>query len=269
MGKVFKSVDEIQFDGVRFIDTRFDLQDKEAGKKAFEEGHATGAIYIDLEQQLSDMDSKDGRHPMPNKEKLTSVFQELGLRYEDQIVIYDQGAAPFAPRAWWMLTYAGFPNVVIVNGGASALEMKIPFTKDVVKYPPTFIDFVWKDELYAPRQAVKAIVDGEVKATLLDARAAERYRGEVEPLDKVADHIPTAKNFDWEQLKNEGQLHTNDALRQKVTPDEHIVVYCGSGVTASPLYAVLADEGYENIQLYVGSFSDWITQYDVEKGTNE
>lgn len=269
MGKVFKSVDEIQFDGVRFIDARFDLQDKEAGKKAFEEGHATGAIYIDLEQQLSDMDSKDGRHPMPSKEKLASVFQELGLRYEDQIVVYDQGAAPFAPRAWWMLTYAGFPNVVIVNGGAPALEAKITFTKDIIKYPPTIIGFDWKDELYAPRQAVKAIVDGEVKATLLDARAAERYRGEVEPLDKVAGHIPTAKNFDWEQLKSNGQLKANDALRQKVTPDEQVVVYCGSGVTASPLYAVLADEGYENIQLYVGSFSDWITEYDVEKGTNE
>ncbi|MEY2371195.1 sulfurtransferase [Lysinibacillus capsici] len=269
MGKVFKSVDEIQLDGVRFIDARYDLQDKEAGKKAFEEGHATGAIYIDLEQQLSDMDIKDGRHPMPSKEKLASVFQELGLRYEDQIVVYDQGAAPFAPRAWWMLTYAGFPNVVIVNGGAPALEAKIPFTKDIIKYPPTIIEFDWKDELYAPRQAVKAIVDGEGKATLLDARAAARYRGEVEPLDKVAGHIPTAKNFDWEQLKSNGQLKANDALRQKVSPDEQVVVYCGSGVTASPLYAVLADEGYDNIQLYVGSFSDWITEYDVEKGTNE
>ena len=88
-------------------------------------------------------------------------------------------------------------------------------------------------------------------------------------MDKVAGHIPTAKNFDWEQLKSNGQLKANDALRQKVTPDEQVVVYCGSGVTASPLYAVLADEGYENIQLYVGSFSDWITEYDVEKGTNE
>jgi len=103
----------------------------------------------------------------------------------------------------------------------------------------------------------------------LDARAAARYRGEVEPLDKVAGHIPTAKNFDWEQLKSEGQLHANDSLRGIVSPDEHVVVYCGSGVTASPLYAVLADEGYENIQLYVGSYSDWITQYDIEKSTNE
>lgn len=269
MGKVFKSVEEIQFDGVRFVDARFDLQDNEAGKKAFDEGHAPGAIYIHLEQDLSDMESDNGRHPMPNKEKLSAVFQGLGLSYDDQIVVYDQGAAPFATRAWWMLTYAGFPNVVIANGGAPALEDKITFTKDIIKYPPTTIEFDWQEERYAPREAVKAIVDGEVKATLLDARAAVRYRGEVEPLDKVAGHIPTAKNFDWEQLKSEGQLQANDALRSKVSPDEHVVVYCGSGVTASPLYAVLADEGYENIQLYVGSYSDWITQYEVEKGTNE
>ena len=124
LGKVFKSVEEIQLDGVRFVDTRFDLQNKEAGNKLFEEGHAPGAIYIDLEQDLSDMGSSNGRHPMPNKEKLSALFEGLGLTYEDQIVVYDQGAAPFAPRAWWMLTYAGFPNVVIVNGGAPALEEK-------------------------------------------------------------------------------------------------------------------------------------------------
>lgn len=269
MGKVFKSVEEIQFEGVRFVDARFDLQDNEAGRKAFDEGHAPGAIYIHLEQDLSDMESDNGRHPMPNKEKLSAVFQGLGLSYDDQIIVYDQGGAPFAARAWWMLTYAGFPNVIIANGGAPALEKKITFTKDIIKYPPTTIDFDWQEERYAPREAVKAIVDGEVEATLLDARAAARYRGEVEPLDKVAGHIPTAKNFDWEQLKSEGQLQANDTLLSKVSPDEHVVVYCGSGVTASPLYAVLADEGYENIQLYVGSYSDWITQYDIEKGTNE
>ncbi|MGN4125595.1 sulfurtransferase [Lysinibacillus sphaericus] len=269
MGKVFKTVEEIQIDGVRFVDARFDLQHKEAGKVLFEEGHVPGAIFVDLEQDLSDMESSNGRHPMPSKEKLASVFQGLGLRYEDEIVVYDQGASPFAPRAWWMLTYAGFPNVVIVNGGVAALEKKITFTKDIVKYPPTTIEFNWQDHLYAPREAVKAIVDGDVQATLLDARAAARYRGEVEPLDLVAGHIPTAKNFDWEYLKLEGTLQANDALRAKVTRDEHVVVYCGSGVTASPLYAVLADEGYENVQLYTGSFSDWITTYDVEKGTNE
>lgn len=269
MGNVFKTVEEIQVDGVRFVDARFDLQDKNAGRTAFEAGHAPGAVFVDLEQDLSDMASSNGRHPMPSKEKLAELFQGLGLRYEDTIVVYDQGAAPFAPRAWWMLKYAGFPHVTILNGGVAALEQVVNFTQEQLSYAPSNVDFVWQEQLYAPREAVKAIADGEVAATLLDARAAARYRGEVEPLDKVAGHIPTAKNFDWEQLKAGGALQANDALRAKVTKDEHVVVYCGSGVTASPLYAVLADEGYDNIQLYVGSFSDWITQYDVETGTNE
>lgn len=269
MGKVFKTIDEIQVDGVRFIDARFDLQDKEAGLQAFKTGHAPGAVYFDLEQDLSDMKSGNGRHPMPSKEQLASLFEKVGLTYDDTIVVYDQGAAPFAPRAWWMLTYAGFPNVSIVNGGVAALEKVVDFTSEETAYATSRVNFDWQDQLYAPREAVKAIADGEVAATLLDARAATRYRGEVEPLDSVAGHIPTAKNFDWEQLKADGALYANDTLRAKVTKDEHVVVYCGSGVTASPLYAVLADEGYEHIQLYVGSYSDWITQYDVETGTNE
>lgn len=269
MGKVFKTVEEIQVDQVRFVDARFDLQDKAAGKQAFENGHAPGAVYFDLEQDLSDMASGNGRHPMPSKEQMASLFEGYGLTYDDTIVVYDQGAAPFAPRAWWMLKYAGFPNVYIVNGGVAALEKAVDFTSEVTCYALSTVYFDWQDQLYAPREAVKAIVDGKVVATLLDARAAARYRGEVEPLDKVAGHIPSAKNFDWEQLKEDGTLHANDALRSKVEKNERVVVYCGSGVTASPLYAVLADEGYDNIQLYVGSFSDWITQYDVETGTNE
>lgn len=269
MGKVFKTVEEIQLNQVRFVDVRFDLQDNVAGKKAFDAGHAPGAMYFDLEQHLSDMTSKNGRHPMPSKAQLAQLIQQSGLTYDDTIVVYDQGAAPFAPRAWWMLKYAGFPNVYILNGGALALEKVIDFTKEQAFYSPSKVDFEWQDHLYAPREAVKAIVDGEVNATLLDARAAARYRGEVEPLDNVAGHIPTAKNFDWEQLKVDGALHANDSLRAKINKDEHVVVYCGSGVTASPLYAILADEGYNNIQLYVGSFSDWITQYEVETGTNE
>lgn len=269
MGKVFKTIEEIQVDQVRFVDARFDLQDKEVGRQAFVKGHAPGAVYFDLEQDLSDMKSGNGRHPMPSKEQLASLFEKAGLTYDDTIVVYDQGAAPFAPRAWWMLTYAGFPNVSILNGGVAALEKVVDFTSEETIYTPSKVDFVWQDQLYAQREAIKAIAEGEVAATLLDARAAARYRGEVEPLDSVAGHIPTAKNFDWEQLKVDGALHANDALRAKVTKDEHVVVYCGSGVTASPLYAVLADEGYDNIQLYVGSYSDWITQYDVETGTNE
>ncbi|CAM5697559.1 Sulfurtransferase OS=Lysinibacillus sphaericus OX=1421 GN=LS41612_14645 PE=4 SV=1 [Lysinibacillus sphaericus] len=144
---MFKTIEEIQVDGVRFVDARYDLQNKQFGKQAFEAGHAPGAVYVDLEQDLSDMESETADIRCRVRKSLTSVFQELGLRYEDQIVVYDQGASPFAPRAWWMLTYAGFPNVVIVNGGATALEEKVTFTKDIVKYAPTTLDLNWQNTL--------------------------------------------------------------------------------------------------------------------------
>ncbi len=266
MGLFIVEANEVKKDG-RFIDTRFNLQDKLWGEKIFNESHIEGAIYWGLETDLSNMASTEGRHPMPSSVQLSDLFETSGLSYEDTIYIYDQGAAPFATRAWWMLKYANFPNVYIVNGGFDALvEAGFSVTSEIEVYPKTNLDINWNEKIYANRTDVKKIVDGSDQATLLDARAAVRYKGEHEPLDFKAGHIPTAKNFDWEQLLEGNKLKVNNQLINQFKKDENIVVYCGSGVTASPLYAVLADLGYENIRLYVGSFSDWITQYEVEIG---
>lgn len=268
MGKVFVAASDVK--SGRFIDTRFNLQDRNWGKQAFQEGHIQGAVYWDLEKDLSDMTKHEGRHPMPSKEQLQQLFEQSALSYEDVIYIYDQGGAPFAARAFWMLKYANFPNVYIVNGGFEALKQAdIPVTANEPQYEPTNLILEWNESIYSSRADVKNIVDGNQKSILLDARAAARYRGEMEPLDKVAGHIPTAKNFDWEQLKQGAELHPTDQLLAKFDKDEDIIVYCGSGVTASPLYAILADSGYENLKLYVGSYSDWITQYEVETGENK
>jgi len=265
MGKVFVAAQNIR--SGRFIDTRFNLQDREWGKQAFQNGHIQGAVYWDLEKDLSDMTKNDGRHPMPSKEQLQRLFEQSGLNYDDVIYVYDQGGAPFAARAWWMLKYADFPNVYIINGGYEALkEAGLAVTADAPAHKPTNLTLKWNESIYSSRTDVKNIVDGQHNALLLDARSAERYRGENEPIDKVAGHIPTAQNFDWEQLKQGAELHANEQLLAKFNPNEEIVVYCGSGVTASPLYAILADAGYENLKLYVGSFSDWITEYEVETG---
>ncbi|CAM5181914.1 Thiosulfate/3-mercaptopyruvate sulfurtransferase OS=Ureibacillus acetophenoni OX=614649 GN=SAMN05877842_103267 PE=4 SV=1 [Ureibacillus acetophenoni] len=269
MGRVFVDANEVKKEGL-FIDTRFNLQDKTWGQTVFNEGHIEGAVYWGLESDLSDMSGKEGRHPMPTKEQLTNLFESAGLQFEDTIYIYDQGAAPFAARAWWMLKYANFPNVYIVNGGMIALtEVGFGVTSETKSYPKSTLSIQWNDKIYANRDDVKQIVDGKEQATLLDARAAVRYKGEHETIDVKAGHIPTAKNFDWEQLKVDSNLSANEELLNRFKTDDSIVVYCGSGVTASPLYAVLADSGYENIRLYVGSFSDWITQYEVETGENE
>ncbi|BDH61441.1 thiosulfate sulfurtransferase [Lysinibacillus sp. PLM2] len=269
MGNVFVEAKDVKKEG-RFIDTRFNLQDKQWGQLAFNEEHIEGAIYWDLEKHLSDLSKSEGRHPMPSKETLKHLFETAGLSLNDVIYIYDQGAAPFAARAWWMLKYANFPNVFIVNGGFDALkEVGFAVTNEIVTYEPTILELEWNDTIYANRQDVKNIVDGKDKATLVDARAAIRYRGENETIDVKAGHIPTAKNFDWEQLKDGSKLKASEQLLNKFPKNEELVVYCGSGVTASPLYAVLAESGYENIRLYVGSFSDWITQYDIETGENK
>ncbi|HWK24180.1 MAG TPA: sulfurtransferase [Ureibacillus sp.] len=268
MGKVFVSAHEVKLG--RFIDTRFNLQDSEWGKQAFQKGHIQGAVYWDLEQDLSDMTKNDGRHPMPSKEHLQQLFEQAGLNKDDFIYIYDQGGSPFSARAWWMLKYANFQNVYLVNGGFEALKQAgFVVTNDETIYDRSNLTLDWNESIYSSRENVKSIVDGHKQAVLLDARSGARYRGETEPLDKVAGHIPTAKNFDWEQLKQGLELHANDELLSRFNLEDEIVVYCGSGVTASPLYAILANSGYENIKLYVGSYSDWITQYEVETGENK
>ncbi len=267
MAKVFIDAKEVK-EG-RFIDARFNLKEKNWAQLEYDRDHIQGALYWDLERDLSDLSKSDGRHPLPSKDKLQQLFEHSGLQLEDTIYIYDQGAAPFASRAWWMLKYANFPNVYIVNGGYNALkEAGFAISTEVPTVAPTKLEINWNDSIYASREDVKNIVDKKESATILDARAAERYRGENEPIDRIAGHIPTAKNFDWEQLIEGTSLQPNEKLKQKVSKDEEIVVYCGSGVTASTLYSVLEEAGYEKLRLYVGSFSDWINHYDVETGEN-
>ena len=252
---------------LRFIDCRFDLMDVVKGEQQFHESHIEGAVYFHLERDLSDMTRKaSGRHPMPEKSALIQLFETNGLRLEDTIYCYDNGAEPFAARGYWMLTFAGFTKVHIVNGGFQALvEAGLPTSSDLVAFERTNITPNWQDTIYATRQDVHAITKGDDDTILLDARAAKRYRGEFEPLDPVAGHIPTAQNFDWEQLKNGTALMVTDNLLRTISKDQSVVVYCGSGVTASPLYATLKEAGYDNVRLYVGSYSDWINEHNVEK----
>ena len=251
---------------VRIIDCRFDLMNAAAGERAFVEGHIEGAVYMHLERDLSDMTKvASGRHPMPDKSQLVQVFQSLGLTVDQEIYCYDDGAQPFAARAYWMLTYAGFRNVFIVNGGIEALvQAGFNVTADVTQYERSVIEPVWQEDIYATRSDVFQVTQGEKEAVLVDARAAKRFSGEFEPLDPVAGHIPGARNFDWEQLKEEKSLVVTEALLKTVPRDETIVVYCGSGVTASPLYATLKEAGYTDVKLYVGSYSDWINEHEVE-----
>ena len=251
----------------KLIDTRFSLFDVNEGFEMYKDVHIEGAIYWDLNKDLSDMASNEGRHPMPSKEQLTALFERSGLTLDDVIYIYDQGGAPYASRAWFMLNYAGFANVKIVNGGYGELLVAgFVESNELPAVVPSVLDLHFNDLLVATKEQVRQVTVGERNGILLDARSYERYIGEVEPLDPIAGHIPTAQNFNWEHLVRDGRFERNEELLNKFDKDEAYIVYCGSGVTASPLFVTMYNEGYEDIQLYVGSYSDWITSYPVATG---
>ncbi|QUG41466.1 sulfurtransferase [Psychrobacillus sp. INOP01] len=269
MAKVFIELAEILEGNPRFIDARFDLSDKNAGRQMYNMEHVEGAIYWDLEEDLSDMFSDNGRHPMISKEKMTSLVQQAGLNLEDFIVIYDQGAAPFALRAYFLLEWAGFKNIYVSRSGFEELKSKLPVSKiePVVKHTTTILK--WNTSKLLTMDEVRQVVADVTKGQLIDARSNVRFKGESEPIDPIAGHIPTAINFDWEQLKEDGKFLEQKALKEKLSHlapnNKPVIAYCGSGVTAAPLYGCLKEAGYENVQLYVGSYSDWIRENDVEK----
>lgn len=268
MSKVFIDLKDVVGKDVRYIDTRFDLGNAQAGREMFNREHLEGAIYWDLEKDLSDMNSISGRHPMISKEKMVELVSNASLSLNDAIVIYDQGGSPFALRAYFLLEWAGFSNIHVLREGFAEAKKILPVSNVELKRSPSNVLPNWKDELLVDMETVKKIVAGDEDAQLIDARSAARYRGEVEPIDPIAGHIPTAINFDWEQLKQDGMFLEQDKLAEKLTALtdkwKPVVAYCGSGVTAAPLYASLKEAGYENVQLYVGSYSDWIRENEIE-----
>ena len=252
---------------VKFIDTRFNLFSADEGHHQYLLGHIDGAIYWDINVDLSDLTSSNGRHPMPSNEQLQSLFERSGLLLDDEIVIYDQGGAPYSARAWFMLHYAGFKKVKIVNGGLEALlEAGFELTTALPDIKPSSLTIKWNKHLVASREQVREVTEGNRNAILLDARNYQRYIGEHEPIDPIPGHIPTAINFDWEQVLNEKRFAMNEVLKEHFDQNQEYIVYCGSGVTAAPLFVSLMNEDFNKLQLYVGSYSDWITAYPVAVG---
>lgn len=265
---IFVEASKIEPSG-RIIDARYDLKNPELGQQLYNEGHIEGAVYWDLNEDMSDMTRDEGRHPMPTKEELQKLFEQHGLHLNDAIYVYDQGASPFATRAWWLLHYAGFKHAYVVNGGFEAMKVVgFAVTSEVPTFEPSQFELQWNDDILVKRSDIVRLVEGKMKATLLDARANSRYRGEEEQIDPVAGHIPTAKNYDWEQLREGSNLVITSSLLEKVNKDEAIIVYCGSGVTATPVYTILKQAGYPNVKVYMAGYSDWIKHYPVEKGEN-
>lgn len=256
--------------GLRVLDARFELLDPPAGRRLYREGHVPGALFVDLDEDLSEPQPpgrEGGRHPLPDMQAFVERLAGRGVGDEHEVVVYDQGGSMFAARAWWMLRYAGHGKVRVLNGGYRAfLDAGGTPSVEQPSFEPARLSLRLRPEMCLDRDAVRArLYDPSV--AIVDARAPARYRGETEPLDPRAGHIPSALNVPFERtFDGRGRLLPPDALRERfaeVAERGEVVSYCGSGVSAAHNVLALEVVGHPGARLYAGSWSDWCSAEDV------
>ncbi|MEL7426805.1 MAG: sulfurtransferase [Bacteroidota bacterium] len=254
----------------RIIDCRHDLSDTEAGRRAHAAGHIPGALFAHLDEDLSGpiIPGTTGRHPLPCVTAMEQQFSKWGIGAGTQVVVYDDKRGAIASRLWWMLRYLGHDAVAVLDGGLAAWQAQGgTLSTDVIK--PNATDFKAEVQADWVRDAEAVMQSQQDTAqTIVDSRGANRYRGEVEPIDPVAGHIPGAISIPFaENWQEDGLLKSADALRERfadLSAAEQTTFYCGSGVTACHNLLAYAHAGLGNARLYPGSWSDWIT--DPERG---
>ncbi len=271
----------LQSTGTPFLlwDCSFDLMNPAAGLAAFEQVHIAGAQYVHLDTDLSDKSAatdkaSGGRHPLPSREKFAAWMGAAGVTPATQVVVYDRNGVNYAGRAWWMLQWCGHDAVAVLDGGLQAWQAaggavqagaapvhtdsskpKYPLSQQ--KYSQAAIDFV----ATAAQKGSHAIID---------ARAAPRFRGEVEPLDPVAGHIPGALNRPFGlNIGADGLFKPAAQLRQEfdallgARDPAKVIHHCGSGVSAVPNVLAMAVAGYPASSLFAGSWSEWCNRTDL------
>ncbi len=247
---------------LRIVDVRFSLADPLAGYAAYCAGHIPGAVYLNLETDLSAPlrpDRKGGRHPLPTPEAFAQTLSRAGIGNEHRVVVYDDSGM-VAPRLWWMLRWLGHDAVAVLDGGVGAyLEAGGRLEPGISTYPPASFTPHPRPQMLLDAEAV---AKGSARAILIDSRAPERYRGEVEPLDPVAGHIPGAINRNWaDGLEADDRFKPAAAQRARFAGLEgkDLIVYCGSGVSATANLLALEVAGIKGARLYAGSWSDWVS----------
>lgn len=245
------------------LDCRFDLADKSAGRRAYASGHLPGAVYADLEQDLSGpVTAQSGRHPLPELKPLVQRLGEWGIDARTQVVVYDASGGGIAARGWWLLRWLGHEAVALLDGGLPAWER--------AGYPLTAAVRTSRPRAFTERRCEGAVSVDELQqdrdSLLVDARSAGRYRGEEEPIDPVAGHIPGAINAPFEaNLDGEGRFLPVADLKERFAAllgdrdPASVIHYCGSGVTACHNLLAMEHVGFRGSRLYVGSWSEWIS----------
>ncbi len=240
-------------DDVRVVDIRWDLTDRTKGRQTYREGHIPGAVFADLDSDLADPPGVGGRHPLPTTERFAATLGDLGITPETHVVVCDDSGGRIAVRLWWMLRAIGHDRVQVLDGGYQAWTEAggATATGDVTPDPTSYP---------TPERFAGALTHDQLQGrVVVDARAGERYRGEIEPVDPLAGHIPGAINIPTAaNLDETGRFH--DASRLATIYEglpANTVVSCGSGVTACHDALAMVVAGSPMPDVYVGSFSEW------------
>lgn len=251
----------------RVVDCRFDLKDPSAGRAAWLDGHIPGALYADLDKNLAGpITASSGRHPLPDEKIAAQFFGSLGIAAETRVVVYDNDSGGVAARAWWLLRWLGHQRVALLDGGFAGWVRHNGAVEqgEVAAAPATFLASRQRGWELTTNEVESWVLDGN-SFCLVDARDRGRFCGDLEPIDRVAGHIPGSINLPFsESLRFDGTWKAPDDLRRlwASTLGERAEgdwgVMCGSGVTACHLALSAKLAGLHEPRLYVGSWSEWI-----------
>jgi len=263
---------------VRVIDCRFDLADPSAGRRAYMDGHIPGAVFADLDEDLAaPIGPESGRHPLPDVDTLANTFCRLGIADATDVVVYDAGNGALASRAWWSLRWLGHDRVRVLDGGmdcwvSSGGQL---VTGGEQAAPRLFVARPRHDRVLTTSELASDFA-AIAEMRLIDARDAARFRGEIEPIDTVAGHIPGSINLPFPVSLNDDDTWKPraelEALWLETLGEDKTApwaVMCGSGVTACHLAISATEAGYVEPRLYVGSWSEWIRDSRRPVGVGE
>lgn len=260
------------------VDCRFSLGDTGRGWASYQDSHVPGAVYAHLDRDLSGpiVPGTTGRHPLPDPEAMAGRLGAWGVGPGVQVVVYDDFKGGIAARLWWLLGWLGHDAVAVLDGGWPAWEGLGMPTSDVIlpPVPRTFVPTLRPERLVTAYDAESAGADPAI--ALIDARTEPRYRGDAEPIDPVAGHVPGAVNAPWpDNVDADGRMLTPPQLRARFLPlldgtdPSRAICYCGSGVTANHDVLAMVHAGLPRPRLYAGSWSEWITDPDHPVATGD
>lgn len=248
------------------VDCRFNLANPDEGMTRYNEAHIPGAVYFDLNKDMSSpVQEHGGRHPLPDMKQFETKLRQAGITSSTTVVAYDDQDGGMAARCWWLFNYVGHSKVFILDGGFRAwVRSNLPTTNVVPQIESSQFTVDIQHQMIIPMKAVKEQMTKH-EGIVIDSRDPKRYRGDMEPIDKKAGHIPGAVNYFWKDNLVDGLWLSTEEMAKRfsdIPKNQQVTVYCGSGVTACANLIAMSEAGFSDVKLYPGSWSDWISYED-------